>query len=121
MTKVPIKNKEDCVGSGNIWVLPPNNYNNFGAALNTFFEISTLEMWPDIMFAAVDSAIKVDGIPQKDNKPMIKLLFIFFIFFTTFFALGLFLNVMVDKFHEESEKNKIDTGLSEEKKAWLRI
>jgi len=121
MASVPIKNKGDCINACGNWILPKNNYNNVGAALNTFFEISTLEMWPDIMFAAVDSASKVDGIPEKNSKPMMQLLFICFVFFTTFFALGLFLNVMVDKFHEESEKNKTDDGISDEKKAWIRI
>ena len=32
----------------------------------TFFEISTLEMWPDIMFNAMD-AVGVDLIMKKDN------------------------------------------------------
>ena len=50
------------------------------------------------MFAAVDSSFKVDESPGKDNKPYMTMLFITFIFFTTFFALGLFLNVVVSKF-----------------------
>lgn len=40
---------------GGEWVTPENNYNNVFASMTTFFEVSTLETWPDIMFAAIDS------------------------------------------------------------------
>jgi hypothetical protein len=33
-----------------IWSVPPNNYNNVFNSMLTFFEISTLEMWPGMMF-----------------------------------------------------------------------
>jgi hypothetical protein len=32
------------------WSVPPNNYNNVFVSMLTFFEISTLEMWPQMMF-----------------------------------------------------------------------
>jgi hypothetical protein len=34
------------------WVVPSNNYDNVLESMSTFFEISTLEMWPDMMFLA---------------------------------------------------------------------
>ena len=37
------------------WDVPFNNYNNVLYSMITFFEISTLEMWPDMMFNAIDS------------------------------------------------------------------
>lgn len=110
-----IMKKSECLIAGGNWTTPSNNYNNIGHALTTFFEISTLETWPEVMFAAVDSSNNVDEISVKGNKPWMQLFFIGYIFFTTFFALGLFLNVMVDKFYEESEKLKIDSCLSAEK------
>jgi hypothetical protein len=36
-------------------MFPFNNYNNVASSMLTFFEISTLEMWPDNMFNAIDS------------------------------------------------------------------
>lgn len=36
------------------WTVPDNNYNNVFNSMLTFFEISTLEMWPHYMFQAVD-------------------------------------------------------------------
>lgn len=37
------------------WEQPFNNYDNVFSSMLTFFEISTLEMWPDMMFIAIDS------------------------------------------------------------------
>jgi hypothetical protein len=72
-TSAFIKTKQDCVGkyevpefddygdptgkmyeTPRIWRVPPNNYNNVFNSMLTFFEISTLEMWPGMMFQAVD-------------------------------------------------------------------
>lgn len=55
-------NKEMCDAAGFEWVIPPYHYDNIFASMMTFFEVSTLEMWPDIMFAALDSAKEVDGV-----------------------------------------------------------
>ena len=80
----PVKlNKADCLEVGFEWVVPPNNYDNIFASMLTFFEISTLEMWPDIMFNAFDQAPEVDGIMEKDANPIIAVLYISFIFITT--------------------------------------
>lgn len=37
------------------WKTPFNNYDNVIRSMITFFEISTLEMWPGMMFRAIDS------------------------------------------------------------------
>ena len=55
-------NKVDCLKAELEWVVPPNNYDNIFFSMLTFFEISTLEMWPDIMFNAFDKAPEVDGV-----------------------------------------------------------
>ena len=57
--------KEECTGTfvnnmtmqeeSRIWEVPFNNYDNIIYAMITFFEVSTLEMWPDVMFRAIDS------------------------------------------------------------------
>jgi hypothetical protein len=47
--------KEFCESTDGTWITPPNNFDHFGVSLQTWFEVSTLEMWPDIMFAAIES------------------------------------------------------------------
>lgn len=88
-------NKEPCIEKGYDWLVPQNNYNNIFASMVTFFEVSTLETWPDIMFDAVDSASEPDMAPQLFNRSWISILFIAFIFVTTFFVMNLFISVIV--------------------------
>jgi len=86
----------------------------------TFFEISTLEMWPDMMFNAIDSA----GIDQRMiymNNPTVSLVFVVFIFVTTFFVMNLFISVIVDKFNEEIKKRQGAHNFTEEQKEWVKI
>ena len=89
--------------------------------MTTFFEVSTLETWPDIMFAAIDSQSEPDLHPIKDNRKWIALLFITFIFVTTFFVMNLFISVIVGQFTEQKEKSEGSSKLSDEQKEWLKI
>lgn len=86
----------------------------------TFFEISTLEMWPDFMYAAVDSVGPGKG-PIENNRPVMSLVFIIFIFITTFFVMNLFISVIVDKFNEEIRKREGQKDLSDKEKEWIKI
>ena len=85
------------------WQTPFNNYNNVLFSMITFFEISTLEMWPDMMFDAIDSD-GVDNVKIRNNNLMIALIFVVYIFLTTFFVMNLFISVIVDKFTIEIKK-----------------
>jgi len=86
----------------------------------TFFEISTLEMWPGIMYNAIDS-VGLDQVAKRDNNQFISLLFIIFIFFTTFFIMNLFISVIVDKFNEEIKKRQGSDNFTDEQKEWVKI
>lgn len=89
--------------------------------MTTFFEVSTLETWPDIMFAAIDSQSEPDLAPVKDGQPLVALLFISFIFVTTFFVMNLFISVIVGQFNEEKEKSEGSNKLSGEQREWVKI
>ena len=47
----------------------------------TFFEISTLEMWPDMMFEAVDQ-VGYDKVQIIQHNPPVALIYVIFIFLT---------------------------------------
>jgi len=81
------------------WSQPFNRYDNIFISMITFFEIATLEMWPDMMFAAID-ARGYDLTPREKNSPFVSLLYVLYIFIVTFFIVNLFVSVIVDKFNE---------------------
>jgi len=86
----------------------------------TFFEISTLEMWPDMMFRAIDSQGFHMG-PKINHRPWAALVFVVFIFITTFFIMNLFVSVIVDKFNEEIRKKLGAYGFNDEQKEWVKM
>jgi hypothetical protein len=102
------------------WLIPINNYDNIFYSMMTFFEISTLEMWPGMMYAAIDS-VGIDMVPILDNSQWVSILFIVFIFFTTFFIMNLFISVIVDKFNEEIKKRQGSDNFTDEQKEWVKI
>ena len=44
------------------WSVPFNRYDDILHSMMTFFEISTLEMWPGMMYNAIDS-VGLDEVP----------------------------------------------------------
>lgn len=102
------------------WVIPSNNYNNVLESMSTFFEISTLEMWPDMMFLASDS-VGIDMVPQEKAREWVAIIYVIFIFLTTFFILNLFISVIVDKFNEQIKKREGSDMFTPEQKEWVKI
>ena len=86
----------------------------------TFFEISTLEMWPDMMFDAIDSA-EIDHVPVKNNKKAAALIYILFIFLTSFFVMNLFISVIVEKFNDQIAARQGALNFTEKQKEWVKI
>ena len=70
----------------------------------TFFEVACLENWVVPMYQAI-YATGYDKTPIKDYNQAIALLFIFYIFFQTFFIMTLFVSVIIDKFNDTIKKN----------------
>lgn len=79
------------------WTVPNNHYNNVFQSMMTFFEISTLEMWPGMMYDAIDG-VGIDMVPQRDNNIAASIVFVIHIFVTTFFIMNLFISVIVQEF-----------------------
>ena len=122
--------KADCIGTytndvtglleDREWEQSFNNYDDIFHAMVTFFEVSTLEMWPDVMFAAIDSTGPDQG-PIVNNRIYVAVLFIVFIFITTFFVMNLFISVIVDKFNEEVKRKEGAHNFTDEQKEWVKM
>ena len=114
-------NKEMCDAAGYEWVIPPYHYDNIFASMLTFFEVSTLEMWPDIMFAALDSSEEPDEIQVMDGRQALAMIYILFIFITTFFVMNLFISVIVRQFNQQKQNTEGSSDLSPEQVEWVKI
>ncbi|CEG50199.1 voltage-gated ion channel superfamily [Plasmopara halstedii] len=96
----------------------PQNFDNVGSAMLTFFEISTTEGWADVMMAAIDS----NGIgmqPIRDNNMIWALFFVLFIMVGSFFVVNLFVGVIIDNFNRMKAALGGDFMLTPEQKKWI--
>ncbi|GMF38757.1 unnamed protein product [Phytophthora fragariaefolia] len=96
----------------------PQNFDNVGRAMLTFFEISTTEGWADVMMAAIDS----NGIgmqPIRDNNMLWALFFVLFIMIGSFFVVNLFVGVIIDNFNRMKAALGGDFMLTPEQKKWI--
>lgn len=83
-----------------VWQRDPNwSFDNIFVSGLTLFEVASLEMWPDIMFRAVDGVSADEG-PQYNKNQVVMFFFILYIFVMSFFILNLFVGVVIDKFSD---------------------
>lgn len=72
------------------------HFDNIGLAMLTLFEMSTLEMWLDVMYNGID-AVGVNQQPTRDHNKPVAIFFMSFIIIGAFFVLNLFVTVTIDK------------------------
>lgn len=117
-----------CVGAGAVenddgvieisapgWVPPPWSFDNLGDAVITLFEVSTLEMWLDIMYLCVD-AVGVGTAPNFEQNRVVQLFFVAFIMFGSFFLLELFVSAIVSSYSQLQEESSGQAFQSERQK-----
>jgi voltage-dependent calcium channel L type alpha-1D len=96
----------------------PQNFNNVGTAMLTFFEISTTEGWADVMMTAIDST-SIDMQPIRDNNMIWALFFVAFIMVGSFFVVNLFVGVIIDNFNRMKAALGGDFMLTPEQRKWI--
>lgn len=94
------------------------NMDNVFSALLVLFEVSTLEMWPDIMYQFVDRVGEGYG-PVQNTNPAAALYFMVFIVIGSFFVIGLFVGVVVDEYNKQHLRFTGALKLSVEQKYYL--
>ena len=108
----------ECAQRGGTWLNADSNFDNIFAAMLTLFEVSTLELWPDIMYNGVD-AVGVDKQPIRDHNPLAALFYVFFIIIGGFFALNLFVGVVIDNFNDIRQEFAGRAFLTVSQKQWV--
>ena len=99
----------DRFGNGTLvdrhWGSLPQNFDHIGNAMLLIFEVSSGEMWPDIMYTVVDST-GIDLPPKFENDVVFPAVYFMIVtVFCSFVLIGLFVMVVVDKFQEIKEEN----------------
>ena len=90
------------------WESLPVNFDHIGRGFLTAFEITSGEMWPDIMYTVVEAEAggKTDVPLVRDKNPIVAIYFMALIFVCSFVMLNVFIGVVIDTFNKmKSEQN----------------
>jgi len=97
------------------------NFDNIFYAMLTLFEMSTLEMWPDLMFRAMDADPSGPDQPLRLNvNPWMAFYLITWIVLSAFFLLNLFVGVVLENFNAIREAEDGSGMMSDTQKEWTR-
>ena len=110
--------KYECNVNGGSWLRFNGNFDDIFQAMLTLFTVSSLEGWPDIMIAAVDT-VGVDEGPVQENAVIYGFFFIIFILVGSFFLMNFFVGVLFLKY-DQAAKNE-QKGFTGEHLNWIAI
>ena len=113
---------DECIKSGFTWKEIYPNYDNIINAMVTLFILSSLEGWPDIMYAGVD-AKDIEQAPVKNYNPYAAYYFVTFVFIGSLFFLNFFIGVIFEKFNE-AKRNETDLSaliLNKDQVIWVEM
>jgi hypothetical protein len=102
-----------------VWVNPEfGHFDNIFRAILTLFEMSGLEMWPDVMYHGMD-AYAIDEAPRRDASALAALFFIMWIFVGALFINNLVVGVVIDNFNQIKDQESGSAFLTPEQKDWV--
>ena len=122
--------KRECVGE---WVDPEDgltkprwwgnedlgNFDNLGMATLTLFELSSLEMWPDVLWRAMDSdPVGHDVGPEHNANKGMAAYIISWIVLSNFILLNLFVGVVLENFNAIRKMEDGSGFMSDAQKEW---
>ena len=100
-----------------LWTPLPYNFNNIVNGFITVFEITSGEMWPDIMYSVVDTA-GINQPPIRENKPFAAALFIVMILTCSFLMFNVFVGVVIDNFNKMKDRQEGMDLLTDSQRKW---
>ena len=108
-------------GFPRLWEPAPTNFDNVFQALLIVFEVSTGEMWPDIMYITQDTKGVDEPMhewPHQFNS-LVPVWFIAVTLVCSFIMLNIFVGVIIDNFNHMKEQQNGSGLLTEEQKLWV--
>eukprot|EP00924_Labyrinthula_sp_SR-Ha-C_P002687 augustus_masked-scaffold_13-processed-gene-4.8-mRNA-1 protein AED:0.09 eAED:0.10 QI:0/-1/0/1/-1/1/1/0/1606 len=123
------REQRDCLKDLNIsfptlWVTPEANFDNVLTGMVTVFEITSGEMWPDIMYSIIDinqtNSAKFQ-FPHKHNLIGAPLYFMVVIVVSSFIMVNIFVGVIIDSFNAMKAEQQGGVLLTESQKQWVEV
>eukprot|EP00755_Sulcionema_specki_P039239 Sspe_Gene.24208::Locus_9544_Transcript_1_1_Confidence_1.000_Length_4909::g.24208::m.24208/K04851/CACNA1D; voltage-dependent calcium channel L type alpha-1D len=102
------------------WLRRDQNFDHIFASMLTLFEVSTLELWSQIMYHTIDS-VGVDRGPERNTTPLAGIFFVCFIVIGSFFVMNLFVGVVIFNYNQEKKNMEGGALLSSEQERWIKM
>jgi hypothetical protein len=103
-----------------IWAALPVNFDNLGHATLTVYEITSGEMWPDIMYNVAAASAGEEDVPLKpENNQAVALYFCAVIFVCSFIMLNVFIGVVIENFNKMKEQQDGSALMTDVQKKWV--
>jgi len=107
-------------GTARVWANKPLNFDNVLNAQLTLFEVASLEIWLDVMYAAMDVPEKLGEQPQRDQSWYFAAYFVLFIIVGSFLMMNLFVGAVVDNFNRiKSSMDREGAVMTDEQEAFV--
>lgn len=113
--------KVNCTGVDLAWKNPDvAHFDHIGAAVLALFEMSSMEMWPDIMLRGMDIAGPDLG-PQRDVSAAYAIYFVIVIILGNFFFFSLVSGAVVNAFITAQKDVRGDFLITQEQLVWKQV
>ena len=101
------------------WSNPPlGSFDSFGSAMLLLYIMSTGDGWDQIMFATMDVS-EPGQAPERNDFSASAIFSILWLFVGCFFALNLFVGVVVDQFNRIQKEEGGSATMTEEQQQWV--
>jgi len=95
------------------------NFDNIAMAMQSIFIISTLDMWPNIMYDAID-ATGINMAPSRNHNQLVSLYFVVVVILASFLSSNLIISVIVDNFNKIKQEKEGSAFLTKDQELWMR-
>eukprot|EP00760_Papus_ankaliazontas_P015787 PhM_4_TR16727/c0_g1_i2/m.78731 len=101
------------------WHPSVSNYDSVAETTSSLFRVSMMTNWDTFMYDAMDSATTTRA-REHSSSPWLSLYFVVFVLVGTFFALNLFVGLLVQTFSQLQRKFNGSALLTQEQREWVR-
>jgi hypothetical protein len=119
-----VKNVTECIGTAadgraRKWENAPINFDNVSNGMLTLFEVSSMELWLDVMYNSMDAPAEIGEQPETNRQWWACMFYVIFIIVGPFLIMNLFVGAVVDTFNTVKEESDRSATLTEEQEQFV--